>query len=401
MPRSKQILPGGARLSDYLAVNCIERVVPLATVKDILRQYDKETLRRRKLPREFLVYYVIALSFFSGVNINSVLECLEESLCLDDAQGVDLSTCQSAISQARERLGFEVMRELFQRICKPMATKETLGAWYRDWRLVAIDGSDFDLADEADIRNEFPKHSNGVEYPYPQLKFVALLELGTRSIFAAAQGNDKSSEKELAMQLFPALTQEMLLIGDRYYMGFDMFEKATASGAAVLFRASRLFHFRSKERLSDGSYLAEIQPGHGLKRSDKKMLVRVIEFKVKEKTSGSEVAIRLVTNILSPDKAPAVELAHLYCRRWGIETGFREIKGSLKLKDANLRSKRADLVKQEFWSYLLAHYITRYMMHQAALKRQISPEDISFTHSIQIIKQAALSRVFFPGDNES
>lgn len=400
MPRSKQILPGGTRLSDYLSASCIANLVPLSTVREVLRRQNRETIRERKLPREFLVYYVIALTFFSGVNVRAVLECILECLSTSWSDLKTLAAGESAISQGRVRLGYEVMRDLFECICRPMAVRETRGAWYKDWRLVAIDGSDFDLADEKHILQEFPKHSNGVEYPYPQLKFVALLEIGTRSIFAAAQGNDNSSEKSLALQVLPALKPNMLLIGDRYYMGYDMFEKASATGAAVLFRASRLFKFKCIQRLGDGSYLAEIKHGHGAKRVAGKQLVRVIEFHVKEKESGQKESVRLVTNILEPDQAPALELAGLYCRRWGIETGFREIKNSLKLKDVNLRSKRADLVKQEFWSYLIAHYVIRHMMHQAALKNDTSPEDISFKYSVQIIKQTALSRVFFPDDGK-
>lgn len=400
MPRTKQLLPGGTRLSDYLSASCIANLVPLATVKEVLRRQNKETIRERKLPREFLVYYVIALTFFSGVNIRAVLECILECLSTSWSGLKTLAAGESAISQGRVRLGFEVMRDLFDCICKPMATKETRGAWYKDWRLVAIDGSDFDLPDEEHILQEFPKHSNGVEYPYPQLKFVALLELGTRSIFAAAQGNDKSSEKSLALEVLSALKPGMLLIGDRYYMGFDMFNVVSKTGAAILFRARSNFNFTPVQRLVDGSYLTEIRPGNNKKRSNEKLLVRVIEFRVKEKESGQEDTIRLVTNIMDPALAPALELANLYCRRWGIETGFRELKNSLKLKDVNLRSKRADLIKQEFWSYLIAHYVIRHMMHQAALKNDTSPEDISFKYSVQIIKQSALSRVFFPNNGE-
>lgn len=389
MPRSKQNLAGGMRLSDSLAINFIQTIIPMEIIKKSLEENKKGTIRQRKLPRELLCYYEITLPLYSGTNINAALECMTSNL----PEYKDIRCCQSAISQGRERLGDQVMKTIFKKVCKPMATQATNGAWYKGYRLVAIDGSDFDLADEKDIKTKFPKHGNGVEYPYPKLQFNALIELGTRAIFAVAMGNDEDSEMKLALQVIPELKKDMLLLGDRYYMGYDFYTQVLATGASVLLRARQNFNFNDRHSLPDGSYLATIQKNHSKKETT---TVRVIEFKVHEKVSGKETTIRLVTNILDSGKAPALELAQLYCRRWGIETGFKEIKDSLKLPNVVLRSKTAQLVKQEFWGYMIAHYIIRSVIHQAALAQQIPPEDISFSYTISIIHDSVLGRVFSP-----
>jgi len=396
MARTKQILLDGVRLNDFIATGILSETLPMGLVKSVLEKNDKLTLRNRKLPREFLVYYIVAMALFSNVNIRAVLKALLEglsflfpSVCLNAA-------CESAISQSRERLGFGVMKDLFDLVCKPIADEKSKGAWYRSWRLVGIDGSHFDLPDEKAIVAEFPKHSNGVEYPYPQLRFVALVELGTRCMFAVAQGNDNDSEKQLAERVIPQLRPDMLLLGDRYYMGYDTFVKATATGAKVLLRAKANLRLTPIKRLSDNSYLAKIYNDRADRKRDGGIVVRVIEFRVTENGKMKKETYRLVTNILEPDMAPALELVKLYCERWGIETTFAELKTRLKLPGHNLRSKRPDLIIQEFWGFVLAHYIIRVIMHRAARANDIDPDDIGFLETVNIVKRRCASAHHFP-----
>ncbi len=396
MARSKQELLGGVRLNDYIAMSTLAEVLPMPLVQGVLRKHGKQTERQRKLPREFLVYYVVAMALFSNVNIRSVLKALLEGLSLVFPSVCRDAAGEAAISQGRERLGEEVMKELFTAVCRPLADRDSKGAWYRQWRLVGIDGSDFDLPDEDEIVKEFPRHSNGKEYPYPQLHFVALVELGTRSMFAVAQGNDKDSEKKLADQIIPSLTSEMLLLGDRYYMGYDTCAKIEATGARFLLRARANLNLKPIEHLPDGSYLAKIYRDHADRRHEGGVIVRVIDYEVREKGKTSTEHYRLVTNILDWQAAPAEELARLYCERWGVETTFAEMKLHMKLPDHGLRSKRPDLIRQEFWGFLLAHYLVRVIIHRAARANHLDPDDIGFRQTVEIIKRKSASALPFP-----
>lgn len=396
MGRSKQILAGGVRLNDYIASSIMAEVLPMPIVRSVLEKHGKQTVRKRKLPREFLVYYVIALALFSNINIRSVLKALLEGLSAVFPSVCRRAAGDSAISQAREKLGEDVMEDLARLVCVPVAEPDTPGAWYRSWRLMGIDGSSFDLADEKQIVEQFPKHSNGVEYPYPQLRFVALVELGTRCMCAVAQGNDADSEKKLALAVIPRLQPGMLLLGDRYYLGYDLFSNVTATGAAVLFRAKANVGLKPRKSLPDGSYLAKIYNGRSDRRSDGGTLVRVIRYRVTENGHPRKETCRLVTNILDWQAAPAEELAELYCQRWEIETAFHEMKSHLKLPDHNLRSKRPDLVRQEFWGFALAHYIIRVIIHQAARANGIDPDDLGFQQTVDIVRRKSMSAALFP-----
>jgi len=399
MPRSKQILSGGIRLSDCMSLSVLAEIIPLETVKQILTRNQKATIRERKLPREFLVYYIIALAWFSGTNIRSVLRLLLDGLNLlfpfVNEKSTERVAGEAAISQAREKLGHQVMKDLFACICKPVSSKKTRGAWYKKWRLVSIDGSNFDLPDEEELYQDFPKHNNGAEHPYPQLRFSALVELGSRCIFAAAQGNQLTSEKKLSEQLFPSLTSEMLLIADRYYLGYDTFQKLSITGTFVLLRAKRNFTLPCLTELPDGSYLSELAPPCDKRHLTERIPVRVIEFRLVANGKKSIESYRLVTNIMDCEQAPAQDLAGLYSRRWGIETAFAEIKRSLKIDGMSFRSKRAELVKQEFWGFLLAHYVLRCIMWRAAEKNDIDPGDIGFTDTVNVVRRK-IGRHFSP-----
>lgn len=398
MARTKQALTDGIRMNDIIGAGILTKVVPGTVVSSVLEKNNQHTIRERKLSKEFLIYYVIGMALFSNINIRSVLKALLESLSYIFPDIIKEAACESAISQGRSRLGDSVMKDLFESVCVPLSTPSTKGSTYRDLNLVAIDGSSADLPDEQDICKSFPKHNNGVEYPYPQLKFVALVELGTRCVFSAALGNDNDSEHVLAEQVIPSLKPGMLVLADRLYMCYNLFSKADKTGAAVVFRAKSAFNLIPVEQFDDGSYTARIFDRHIDRRKGK--LVRVIEYTIKANGKKTDEVYRLVTNILDPEKAPASELAELYCRRWGMETAFDEIKDHLKLPSHSFRSKRADLVKQEFWGFLIAHYIIRYIIFQAASANNISPNDISFQGTINIVKRRSASALPFPPEHK-
>ena len=87
-------------------------------------------------------------------------------------------------------------------------------------------------------------------------------------------------------------------------------------------------------------------------------------------------------------EAPAAELAALYHERWEIEGALAELKTHLRgARMVVLRSKTPELVRQEFWGLLLAHFAVRGLMHEAALRAGEDPDRISFVHSTRVVQR--------------
>src|SRR3954465_7512035 len=138
-------LPPGIRLSDRISLGVIARAVPPERVRQILAETGKASERERDLPAQVMVYYAIALALYMGSSTREVLRCLLEGLrWLRGAEAVKVAG-RSGISQACTRLGEAPLHRLYEQVVQPIATRSTKGAWYRQWRLVSLDGSCLDV----------------------------------------------------------------------------------------------------------------------------------------------------------------------------------------------------------------------------------------------------------------
>src|ERR1700753_386358 len=185
MARTGATLPAGARITDYISLGVITKTFPLTTVRAVLAASGNASRRERDLPAHVVIYYVIALALYMQASYREVLCCLLEGLqwLRDPATPLKVAG-KSGISQARTRLGWEALRQLHDAVVRPIALPATRGAWYRPWRLVTLDASTWDVADEAANAAVFgrPGSSRG-ESAYPQIHFVALVENGTHVLF--------------------------------------------------------------------------------------------------------------------------------------------------------------------------------------------------------------------------
>jgi hypothetical protein len=277
---------------------------------------------------------------------------------------------------------------LYEEVVGPIATRATKGAWYRGWRLVSLDGSCLDVADTAENRAEFglPGASRG-ESAFPQLRLVALVENGTHVLFGARQGRFADGETTLAQAALAALRPGMLCLADRQFFGHALWQAAAATGAELLWRVKRNLRLPRETRLADGSYLTTIYPSQKDRRHRTRgVQVRVVEYRL-EGLADAEPLYRLVTTILDPAQAPAVDLAALYHERWEIEGALAELKTHLRGARVVLRSKTPELVRQEFWGLLLAHFAVRGLMHEAALRADEDPDRLSFLHAVRVIRR--------------
>lgn len=389
MARTAAELPKGARITDYVSLGVITKMVPLTKVRAVLSATGKSSIRERDLPAHVVVYYVIALALYMQSSYREVLRCMLEGIqWLSDPSARIKVAGKSGISQARTRLGWEVLRQLHDEAVRPVAVKETKGAWYRNWRLVSLDGSSLDVADEKANEEAFgrPGASRGCS-AYPQIRFVSLVENGTHVLFSSQMSGCRTGETTLAKSVLPGLQKGMLCLFDRQFFGFEFYALARDTGADLLFRVKKNLRLPCETRLPDGSFLSRIYSSQkDFLHKTNGVTVRIVDY-VLEGVEGSEPLYRLATSILDPEQAPAEELAALYHERWEIETALDELKTHLRGAGIILRSKTPDLVRQEFYGLMLAHFAIRGLMHEAALKGNEDPDRLSFLHAVRVVRR--------------
>ena len=389
MARTLATLPEGSRITDYISLGVITKTFPLQKVRAVLAATGKASQRERDLPAHVVVYYAIALGLYMQSSYREVLRCLLEGVqwLLDPSVALKVAG-NSGISQARTRLGWEPLQQLHDAVVKPIAVAATKGAWYRGLRLVSVDGSTMEVADEAANDQAFgrPGASRG-ESAFPQLRFVSLVENGTHVLFGTQQAPYATGEVTLAKSVVGALRKGMLCLADRNFFGNPLWQLARNTGADLLWRIKAKAVLPAEQPLPDGSYLSRFYASQQDQRQQRNgQAVRVIEYRL-EGVSDAEPIYRLVTTLLDPAQAPAAELAALYHERWGIETALAELKTHLRGAKLVLRSKTPDLVRQEFYGLMMAHFAVRGLMHEAALKADIDPDQLSFLHAVRVVRR--------------
>jgi len=389
MARTPATLPEGSRITDYISLGVITKMFPLERVRSVLASSGKASVRQRDLPAHVVVYYAIALALYMQSSYREVLRCLLEGLqwLIDPALTLKVAG-HSGISQARTRLGWEPLRQLHDEVVKPIAVAATQGAWYGRWRVVSLDGSTMDVADEQANSEVFgrPGASRG-DSAYPQFRFVSLVESGTHVLFGTRMSPYATGENTLAKDVLSALDSGMLCLADRGFFGYEMWRQALATNAQLLWRLKKNAILACDKRLTDGSYLSRIYPSEkDRKHQTNAIAVRVIEYRL-QGVADAEPIYRLLTSVLDWQQAPAQEMAALYHERWEIETALDEIKTHLRGAKIVLRSKTPDLVRQEFYGLLMAHFAVRALMHEAALTAHVDTDRLSFIHAVRVVRR--------------
>lgn len=389
MARTRKALPARVDVAHLISAGVLASVCPRALIEEVLADTGKTSQRERLLPAPAVVYYVMALALWREAPLEEVLRVVCEGLqWLGGGEAGVVQASKSAISQARTRLGSQAMRKLAERVLRPLAAPGAPGAWYRGLRVMALDGSCMDVADESANAAFFgyPGASRG-QSAFPQARLLGLVECGTHVVVAAEVAPYARSEQAMAAQLLPTtLKPDMLVLADRNFFGFKLWQAACATGAKLAWRAKADRKLPVDQVLPDGSYLSTVFDSEDKRRTNGQV-VRVIEYTLKDSATPTEGSYRLITNILDATQAPALELAALYHERWEIEGVFDEFKTHLRANSTVLRSKTPELVQQELWGLLLAHFAIRQLMAQAAWSRDLDPDVLSFTHAVRVIKR--------------
>ena len=410
-PAAPTLLPSPPAITDRIALGALTHTFPPQLVDRVIAQTGRAEQRRRLLPARVVVYFVLALALYSHAAYEEVMRCLVEGLgwAVQARRGRRSWPYwhvpgASALAEARERLGSEPLRLLFAQADRPLATPKTRGAWYRNWRLMVMDGTCLDVPDSPAnqvLGRSKSGRGEGVG-AFPQVRVVGLVEAGTHAIVDAVQGPYASGEQTLARQLARddgPLGPGVLLLADRLFVGAELCRQMARTGAEVVWRVKCGSKTAPKlpvdQVLADGSWLSRLYGGNDRRRRHP-ITVRVIEYTLSDpgrRTSTDRY--RLVTTILDPAAAPAHELAALYTERWEVETALAELKTTQRGPKQVLRSKRPELVAQEVWAHLLVHYALRAVMHTAALEEDLDPDRLSFIRTLRVVRRQVIARPAF------
>lgn len=425
---------------DQVSLGVLVSQVPRDAVDDAIAACGVQERRSdSKLPAHVTAYLTLGLCLFADDDYEEVATKVTGSLdrwgCWDAAWSVPTS---SAITQARKRLGRDLFPELFERTCGPVAGAvgptaavaalgTARGSFLRSWRLVAIDGFEVDVPDSKENAAEFGYAGSGDNRSvFPKARVVALAECGTHAFLAAALDAWGVGEKTLAARLYPRLRGDELLTADRGFYSWQAWDTATATGAALLWRAPTQLDLPVVEVLPDGTYLTVlVKPAIRGRRRERLVaaaragadltdinavpdafddrglpvahLARVIEYDVPDRDgNGTGELIVLLTTINDPAAARADELASGYHQRWEEETANDQLKTHLRGPGTVLRSRLPDLVHQEIWAYLIVHHAISALTAKASAAADLDPDRISFTKALRLIRRTATGTADIP-----
>ena len=381
----------GGSLADRAAVGVLTRTFPVELVDRVIDQYWRREQRTRALPARLMFYFTLVLCLFPQESYRSAMKIMM-SVFGRGMQGYRVPTTGS-IGDARRRLGPGPMETVVRAVMRPQARPETRGAWYLDWLLTAVDGTTFTVPDTEDNEREFGRPGSGRgegKTAYPQIQAACLIELGTHAVFDARMDAYAAAETMLTEEMFSSFRPGMLVLADRNIYSFHRWQQATSTGADLLWRVNSNLILQPVERLSDGSYVAEVIPPK--KSGQVSFRLRVVEYRL----PGSDEVYRLVTTIMDHRRVPAKDLAALYHERWDIEGFLKQIKSVQLNSEKIFRSKSPDGVRQEFWAHLAVHYATMRVQVDAADHAQLDPDRISHKNTVRIIRSRVWKPESFP-----
>ena len=363
----------------------LEKVISPDVVRGVLQATERINGRACELTHEVMMWVVLAMGLFTHLPIRQVFRHARR------LRAGEKCPARSSLCEGRKRLGVEPVRELHAAVVRPLATPDTPGAFYRQWRLMALDGTVLDVPDSA--ANAGFGRSSGARGagPFPQVRKVSLVELGTHVETALAIGGWGDDERRLARTLWDQIPPDALLLEDRGFFCYDDW-KALESRVKLLVRVKSNFVLKPLQRLADGSYLAKIYPASYYRDRDQHgIIVRVIEYTLDDpQRTGHGETHRLITNLLDPTEAPARELIVLYHERWEEELVFDEQKTHhdprRAEKPAQLRSETPDGVRQELYALSLGHFVIRALMLEAARPARLDVDRLSFVGCFRILQ---------------
>lgn len=369
------------------------KYLPLDWILEALMSTGMASLRRRRLPAEFVVWLVIGIALFRNRSIVGV----QESLGLDT--GGKKLVARSAVSKARARLGPEPVKWLCYRMASEWSHEEARKDRFHGRPLYGLDGVTMKVADTKENREAFggPSNSAGA-CAHPVIRAVCLLTVRARLLAGASFGTYHQHEQLYAKELWHHLPKGSLCLFDK-----GLYAAATAcrlikSGSDFLCRLPSSVKYEVIGALGKDDRLVRITLSDNVRRENQDLpesfVARLIRTRAPRRTrkdggSGQKGAQAerqyLLTSLVDP-AISADELRELYKERWELENAYDEVKTEVLEREETLRSKSPEMVEQELWGILIAYNLIRIEMTRAAVQAKVSPTRISFVSAFTYIR---------------
>lgn len=362
-------------------IACLKRIVDKRFLQ---REISSRNLDKRlspKCPAYLMVWFTIAMWLFGNDSYPQVFRWLHRF-------SKKFTPSSSALTQARAKIGVPIMARVYQNVVQCLCNKDTADAFYAGRRLVAVDGFVLNLYDSQENRRAFGRPKNGTSFgAFPQMRIVALCEVGSRVFFSFLAKPIRCGEVSIAKHIYQDLPEKSLLLFDIGFCAYELMKKVIDQKSDFLGRSKMNRCFKKMQVLSDGSYLSKIYATDNDRLRDRNgTVVRVIEYTLDDpQRVGHGESHRLVTTLLDEHSHAAETLVVLYHERWEEEMAIDEAKTHLR-NSPKLRSHRPAGVVQELYGLLIAHFMIRKLSVIAAEKAGVSPRRISFTGTLNVLR---------------
>ncbi|HEY2156751.1 MAG TPA: IS4 family transposase [Isosphaeraceae bacterium] len=356
----------------------LQRILPRADVEACLGGGRAACPR---LPGWFMVWFVVALGLCCRDCHRQVFRWLQPRR----PGGVPP---RSTLCEARKRLGVAPLRRLAESAIHLLGKPATPGAFYRGMRLMALDGFTVDVADTPRNARAFGRPGTArAPGAFPQARVLALCETGSHVLWRWQIKPIAAGEATIARGLLCHLRRGMLLLWDRNFFGYRTLAAVVGRRAYLLARVASNRRFDPVSTLSDGTYLARCFASESDRRVDRGgITVRVVTYMLDDPSRpGRGEVHRLVTTLLDERGDPAEDLIVLYHERWEQELAIDELKTHQRERPV-LRSQTPAGVVQELYGLMLGHYVVRALMQEAAGRRGLDPERLSFTAAVKVLR---------------
>lgn len=369
------------RWSTAERVAALKQIVPQSAIGVVLRKCGQETAPCRRLPRWFVVWFVIAMALFCRDSYRQVFRWLHR-FQKGGTPG------RSTLCEARRSVGVAPLRLLVEQVIQLQARSDTPQAFYGGMRLMGVDSFVVDVPDTPANERAFGRPGSGRSpAAFPQARVLNLCELGTHVLWKSLIKPHRRGEHPMARYILRFLEENMLLLWDRNFLSFDLVQPVRARGAHLLARVKSNLIFTPTQRLRDGSFLAKLYPSPRHRARDEGgLVVRIIEYTFDDPNRpGSGQTHRLLTTLLDERAHPAKDLIVLYHERWEQELAYDELKTHQRERPV-LHSQTPGGVVQELYGLLLGHFVIRKLMCDAAEQADVAPRELSFVNTLKILR---------------
>lgn len=383
------------------SVEALADALDPALVRDVIAQCGRQGRRNRLLPADFTLWAIVLLAFYRTSSYINLLFKLRESLWARRYWASDAPPSSSAFTQARDRLGVEPFKEVYERSAQ-VWTNQTKGLQIAGLRAMGLDGSTARTPDSKANNAHFGRAGSCRGHTaYPSLRLLTLFDLGSRITVALRHGPYRTGEMTLARSMVSSVPQNAVIVMDRYFASYGFLHDLRQRGTHFIVRAKRNMVVKVVKRLGRADAIVRIRMPQALLRLRPELpetvLLREIIYSPKKGHEG----IRLFTSLIDPALASATEIASGYGSRWQHEVGFDEIKTHLAERTTTnrpvlFRGLTPARVEQEIYALFLAHNLARVLLHQAGALSGVDPQRISFVAGLERIREAIQAMMVLP-----